>query len=81
VAWRLFRRRPCVLARRAVAIGDIAHLRAPRVGMNAAFSSQSILAELVFGAYGLGVGSLREKPLAANLWQIRWRTERWMPRS
>ena len=49
--------------------------------MNAAFSSQSILAELVFGAYGLGVGSLREKPLAANLWQIRWRTERWMPRS
>jgi uncharacterized protein len=56
-----------VLARRAVAISDIAHLRAPRVGMNAAFSSQSILAELVFGAYGLDVGSLREKPLAANL--------------
>jgi uncharacterized protein len=56
-----------VLARRGVTISKIAHLRAPRVGFNAAFSSQSILAERVFGAYGLGVGSLRGKPLAVNL--------------
>ncbi len=37
------------------------------MGTNGAFSSQSKLAELVFGAYGLGVRSLRREPFNLSL--------------
>jgi uncharacterized protein len=54
-----------VLARHGVTLSEIAQLAAPRIVSNAAFSSQSMLAALVLGAYGLDAASLRP-PLAAT---------------
>jgi TRAP transporter TAXI family solute receptor len=53
-----------ILARQGLTLEKLAKLRTPKIGTNAAFSSQGVFAALVFGAYGLGLEHLERKPIA-----------------
>jgi TRAP transporter TAXI family solute receptor len=52
-----------LLVRRDLPIDEIGSLRGLNVRTNAAFASQSLLAQLVFRAYGLDIDDLRSDPL------------------